>query len=69
MLLKLLLILKSYKPLTFFGIGSLIFLAFGLAAGSRPVLEFIQYRYVYAVPSAILAAALVLLSSSPSDWA
>lgn len=61
-LLKLLLILKSYKPLTFFGLGSLAFLGLGLAVGSRPIYEFIQYRYVYTVPSAILAAALVLLS-------
>ena len=61
-LLKLFLILKSYKPLTFFGGGSLVFLALGLAVGSRPIYEFIQYRYVYTVPSAILAAALVLLS-------
>lgn len=61
-LLKLFLILKSYKPLTFFGIGSLIFLALGLAVGSRPIYEFIEFHYVYTVPSAILAAALMLLS-------
>jgi len=34
----------------------------GLAAGSRPVYEFITERYVHAVPSAILAAAMVLLA-------
>jgi glycosyltransferase involved in cell wall biosynthesis len=61
-LLKLLLILKSYKPLTFFGICSLVFLVLGLAVGSRPIYEFVKYHYVYTVPSAILAAALVLLS-------
>jgi glycosyltransferase involved in cell wall biosynthesis len=61
-LLKLFLILKSYKPLTFFGGGSLVFLAAGLAIGSRPVYEFIRFHYVYTVPSAILAAALVLLA-------
>jgi glycosyltransferase involved in cell wall biosynthesis len=61
-LLKLLLIVKSYKPLTFFGLGSLLCLFLGLAAGSRPIYEFIKFHYVYAVPSAILAAALVLLA-------
>ena len=61
-LLRLFLILKSYKPLTFFGLGSILLLLFGLAAGSRPVYEYVTERYVYAVPSAILAAALVLLA-------
>jgi glycosyltransferase involved in cell wall biosynthesis len=61
-MLKLFLILKSYKPLTFFGLCSIGFLGLGLAAGSRPVYEYITERYVYAVPSAVLAAALVLLA-------
>jgi len=34
----------------------------GLAAGARPVYEYVTERYVYAVPSAVLAASLVLLS-------
>jgi glycosyltransferase involved in cell wall biosynthesis len=61
-ILKLFLILKSYKPLTFFGIGSLVFLVLGLAAGSRPVYEYITERYVHAVPSAMLAASLIVLA-------
>jgi glycosyltransferase involved in cell wall biosynthesis len=61
-ILKLFLILRSYKPLTFFGLCSLGLLLLGLGAGARPVYEYITERYVYAVPSAILAAALVLLS-------
>jgi len=61
-MLKLFLILKSYKPLTFFGLCSIVLLVLGLAAGSRPVYEFITERYVHAVPSAILAAAMVLLA-------
>ena len=60
-LLKLFLIVKSYKPLTFFGGGSLLLFGLGLVAGARPVYEFVVHRYVYAVPSAILAAALVML--------
>jgi glycosyltransferase involved in cell wall biosynthesis len=62
-ILKLFLILKSYKPLTFFGLCSLVLFFLGLAAGARPVYEYITERYVHAVPSAILAAALVLLAS------
>jgi len=61
-LLRLFLILKSYKPLTFFGGCSLLLFALGLLAGFRPVYEFITERYVHAVPSAILAASLVMLS-------
>lgn len=61
-LLRLFLIVKSYKPLTFFGGLALVFLTAGLAVGARPIYEFIQYQYVFTVPSAILAAALVLLS-------
>ncbi len=61
-ILKLFLIMKSYKPLTFFGIGSLVLLVLGFAAGSRPVYEYITERYVHAVPSAMLAASLVMLA-------
>jgi glycosyltransferase involved in cell wall biosynthesis len=61
-LLRLFLIVKSYKPLTFFGSLALGLFALGLAAGLRPIIEFIRFHYVYAVPSAILAAALVMLA-------
>jgi len=61
-LLKLFMVIKSYKPLTFFGGVSLLLFVLGLLAGVRPVYEYVVERYVYAVPSAILAAALVLLA-------
>ena len=61
-ILKLFLILRSYKPLTFFGSCSIVLFLLGLIAGARPVIEYIRDRYVYAVPSAILAASLVSLS-------
>jgi glycosyltransferase involved in cell wall biosynthesis len=61
-ILKMFLILRSYKPLTFFGLCSLALMFLGLVAGARPVYEYVTKSYVYAVPSAILAAALVLLS-------
>src|SRR5439155_8699243 len=61
-LLRLFLMLKSYKPMTFFGLCSGVLLALGLLAGARPVYEYATERWVYAVPSAVLAAALVILS-------
>jgi hypothetical protein len=62
-LFRLFMMIKSYKPLTFFGLVSLVFLAAGLLVGIRPVHEFMVERYVHAVPSAILASALVILAS------
>jgi glycosyltransferase involved in cell wall biosynthesis len=61
-LLKLFLVVKSYKPLSFFGGISLGLLLAGLGAGVRPVYQYLSERYVYSVPSAVLAAALVILS-------
>src|ERR1041385_175136 len=61
-LLRLFMMLKSYKPLTFFGLVSAGLLLLGLLAGARPVYEYATERWVYAVPSAVLAAALVILS-------
>ncbi len=63
-LLRLFLILKSYKPLTFFGGVSIILFLLGLAVGSLPVHDYLTdlNHYVHRVPSAILAAALVLLA-------
>jgi glycosyltransferase involved in cell wall biosynthesis len=63
-LLRLFLIVKSYKPLTFFGSLALILFLLGLAVGSLPVYDFVTdpNHFVHRVPSAILAAALVLLS-------
>jgi len=61
-MLKLFLILRSYKPLTFFGLCSIILMVLGLAAGFRPVYEYITERYVHTVPSAVLAASLIMLA-------
>jgi hypothetical protein len=63
-LLRLVLIIKTYKPLTFFGGLALVLFAFGLAAGTLPVYEFVTdpKHFVHRVPTTILAASLVLLS-------
>lgn len=55
-------IFKDYKPLVFFGILSLVFFVLGLLIGSAPIMEFIRERYVYKIPSAILATGLMLFS-------
>jgi hypothetical protein len=61
-LLKLFMVIKSYKPLTFFGGLAILLMAAGLSVGFRPVFEFAFEHYVHAVPSAILASSLVILS-------
>lgn len=61
-LLRLVLIIKTYKPLTFFGGLALFLFVLGLAAGALPVYEFFTQHFVHRVPSAILASALVLLA-------
>lgn len=61
-LLRLFLMLQAYKPLTFFGIIGLVLVAASLVAGARPVMEYLEYRYVYTVPRAVLAAALAVMA-------
>ena len=63
-LLRLFLILKSYKPLTFFGGLGLLLLLLGTAIGSWPVYSFFTdpQHTVHHLPSAVLAATLVLLA-------
>ncbi len=62
-LLKLFLMIRSYKPLTFFGSLGILLMFAGLVAGLRPLIEFAMNRYVHSVPSAVLAAALMILSA------
>jgi glycosyltransferase involved in cell wall biosynthesis len=56
------LIFRYYRPLFFFTAVSLIFALFSLIAGYQPVIEYIEMKYVYAVPRAILASGLGVLS-------
>jgi glycosyltransferase involved in cell wall biosynthesis len=55
-------IFRDYKPMVFFSGLSAIFLCLGLAAGILPIMDYIQYQYVYRVPLSILATGLCLLS-------
>lgn len=53
---------KEYRPLTFFGIISLICCVLGLIIGMPVLLEFAATHYITKVPSAILAAAFEIIA-------
>ncbi len=55
-------IFKDYRPLLFFSSLSFIFFVGGVLLGIDPIIEFIEFRYVYKVPSAILATGLMIFS-------
>ena len=62
-LLKLFLMIRSYKPLTFFGgLGIALFLA-GMLASIWPAVEYYFEHRVHSVLSAVAASALVILSA------
>jgi len=56
------LLFKDFRPLLFFSSCALLLSLIGLVIGIPPIIEFIETRYVYRVPSAILAAALEIIS-------
>jgi len=61
-LLKLFLMLKSYKPLTFFGGVGIVFLVLSAIAGFQPIRELITLAQVFSVSHAILAGLFLILS-------
>jgi glycosyltransferase involved in cell wall biosynthesis len=61
-LLEIFLILKDYKPLTFFGIFSILFLIAGLITGIPVLYEYYLTQYITKVPSAILATGFMIFS-------
>jgi glycosyltransferase involved in cell wall biosynthesis len=54
---------RDYKPLTFFGLLALFFLALSLAGGGVVVAEFLRTGLVPRLPLAVLAAALFILAA------
>lgn len=56
-------VFKDYKPFMFFCIMAFIFLVLGILVGIPVIIEFMKMRYIYKVPSAILAVGFVMLSS------
>jgi len=55
-------IFKDYRPLAFFSGIALLFFVAGTAIGLPVILEFVDHRYIYKVPSAILASGLMIFS-------
>lgn len=55
-------ILRFYKPLSFFSACSLAVALLGLILGMPVILEYMEHKYIYKVPTAILASALELLA-------
>ena len=56
-------ILRFYRPLLFFGSVALLFALAGLVAAGPVFADWLQYRFIYHVPLAILAAALELMAA------
>ena len=55
-------IFKDYRPLLFFSILICNIFYCWCITGIEPVMEFIEFQYVYKVPSAILATGLMIFS-------
>lgn len=53
---------KDYKPSTFFYSIATIFFLLGALVGFPVIREFILFAYIYRVPSAVLAAAMMIMS-------
>lgn len=55
-------IFRIYRPLVFFGTTAAFFLLLSLTAGFLPIMEYVQHRYIYRVPLAILASGFGILA-------
>ena len=55
-------ILRYYRPLFFFGSAAMVIGLLGLAAGVPVIDDWIRHRYIYHVPSAVLAAGLEIIA-------
>lgn len=53
---------RHYKPFVFFSFCSLVLLFLGTVVGLPVISEYLRYNYVYKIPSAILASALIILA-------
>ena len=55
-------ILRYYRPLFFFGSAAMVIGVLGLVAGVPVIDDWIRHRYIYHVPSAVLAAGLEIIA-------
>ena len=55
-------IVRFYKPLFFFAACSMVLALLGLALGMPVIWEYMEHKYIYKVPTAILASALEILA-------
>ena len=53
---------KDFKPRKFFWCIGFIIILLGIIIGAPVIMEFIKYRYIYKIPSAILAPGLEILA-------
>ena len=53
---------KDFKPRKFFWCIGFIIILLGIIIGAPVIMEFIKYRYIYKIPSAILATGLEILA-------
>lgn len=55
-------ILRYYRPLFFFGSAAIFIGVLGLIVGAPVIDDWIRHRYIYHVPSAVLAAGLEIIA-------
>lgn len=53
-------IFRHYRPMAFFGAAGVVLGIAGLVAGLGPLADYVQHRYVYRLPLAVLAVGLEL---------
>ncbi len=53
---------RYYRPFSFFGALAILFLLSGVSIGIPVIIEYLEFRYIYKVPSAILASGMVILA-------
>lgn len=56
-------LVRHYKPLMFFSTFGFGFFFAGAVAGYAPIMDYVNHKFVYHVPLAILAASLMVMSA------
>ena len=56
-------ICRDYRPGLFFGVIAAFFMLLSLAAGAAPIIDYMEFRYVYRLPLAVLATGLAIFGA------